>query len=542
MLIKLTEIQKNVGAKALYKGVDLIIHPKERIGFIGRNGMGKSTLLRILAGLDHDFYGEVQKKTGVRVVMTLQEHTDLQQTTAMEYILREVPNYRDWESTIAAYESGELNDLQAYADAVEGFSNHGYYFIKDLILQSLNDFQIAASLVTEMPLKNLSGGQKRFVELVRVMYSGAELLLIDEPTNHMDYVGKELFINWLSQNNDAVVVVTHDRDVLRSVDKIMELKEQRIFQFEGNFAKYLSQNTTQTTNDVISYQNKLRQLRDAEKKVEWGNRMRAKSKAWKIKYDHFVRDYEKIKQSIEKPSFWIDKESVEELDERVTESYEQFKERNVKIVMKTSAKVENLLRVEHLSLGYQEPLFREVHFEMKSGARIFIKGRNGAGKSTLVKTILATYKELSPPAKIFDGKIIFAPGVRIGEYEQEIQEKYLHVTLGEAIHEAYLEVGKDIDDQKIKQLLAQYLFDPKLDINAKMSELSGGQKARFQVIKMLCNDPNLLILDEPTNHLDLPSIEELENALQSFSGGIIYISHDQYFVKNMGGTTITIGN
>ena len=266
-----------------------------------------------------------------------------------------------------------------------------------------------------MPLKNLSGGQKRFVELVRVMYSCAELLLIDEPTNHMDYVGKELFINWLSQSNDAVVVVTHDRDVLRSVDKIIELKEQRIFQFEGNFTKYLLQNTTQTTNDVISYQNKLRQLRDAEKKVEWGNRMRAKSKAWKIKYDHFVRDYEKIKQSIEKPSFWIDKESVEELDERVTESYEQFKERNVKIVMKTSTKVENLLRVEHLSLGYQKPLFREVHFEMKSDARIFIKGRNGAGKSTLVRTILATYKELAPPAKIFEGKIIFAPGVRIGE-------------------------------------------------------------------------------------------------------------------------------
>lgn len=241
--------------------------------------------------------------------------------------------------------------------------------------------------------------------------------------------------------------------------------------------------------------------------------MRAKSKVWKIKYDHFVRDYEKIKQSIEKLSFWIDKESVEELDKCVTESYEQFKERNVKIFMKTSTKVENLLRVEHLSLGYQKPLFREVHFEMKSGARIFIKGRNGTGKSTLVKTILATYKDLAPPAKIFEGKIIFAHGVRIGEYEQEIQEKYLHCTLGEAIQEAYLEVGKDIDDQKIKQLLAQCLFDPKLDINAKMSELSDSQKARFQVIKMLCNDPNLLILDEPANHLDLPSIEELEHAL-----------------------------
>lgn len=541
MLIKLSNIQKHLGAKSLYKEVDLLMNPKEKIGFIGRNGMGKSTLLRIISGIDREFDGEFEQRSNLRIVMTLQEHHLSNDITALDYIMQDVPDFLRLEHILHGYETGAHEDIEAYTDAVQEFSDKGYYYIKDLILQSLLDFQISNETATNVPLLNLSGGQKRFVELVRVMYSGADVLLIDEPTNHMDYVGKQMFIDWLRGAQESMLVVTHDRDVLRYVDKIIELKDQKMFTFNGNFVHYLKQNTTQTTNDVVAFQTKMQQLKEAEKKVEWGNRMRAKSKAWKIKYDHFVRDYERIKATIEKPSFWIDQESMTDVDERVAESYEKFKEKNVRINIKSvNERVENLLRVEHLSLGYDKPLFEEVHFDMKSGARVFIKGRNGAGKSTLVRTIISTYKGEEPQAKIFHGRIVMAPGVRIGEYEQEIQERFLGDTLGEGIRKAYEEVGIVIDDQRIKQLLAQYLFDPKLDINADLRNLSGGQKARFQIIKMLANSPNLLILDEPTNHLDLPSIEELENALREFSGGIIYISHDNYFIKNMGGETIEI--
>lgn len=543
MLLKLSQIHKTLGAKTLYEDVSFTVQPKEKVGFIGRNGMGKSTLLRIISGLDHDYSGEYEQRKDVRIIMTLQEHTGKDSVSALSYIMQDVPDFVELEQILEKYEAGESEDMDTYLDAVQQFSDKGYYFIKDLVLQSLLDFQIDAHKATQIPLAALSGGQKRFVELVRVMYSKADLLLIDEPTNHMDYVGKERFIEWMKGARESMVVVTHDRDVLRYVDTIVELKDLRMFAFSGNFDHYLRQNTTQTTNDVVAYQTKLKQLEEAAKKVEWGNRMRAKSKAWKIKYDHFVRDYERIKATIEKPSFWIDKESIADVDERVAEAYDTFKEKNVQIRIKnTQERIEQLMKVEKLSLGYTEPLFANLNFDLRMGERMFIKGRNGAGKSTLVRTLMAVYKGVEPTAMIFDGTIKLSPSLRIGEYEQEIDEQFLNGTLGDGIRAAYAEHGVDIEDQKIKQLLSLYLFDPVLDINAVIANLSGGQKARFQIIKMLANNPHLLILDEPTNHLDLPSIEELENAINKFEGAVMYISHDTYFVKNVGGKVLEIGS
>lgn len=541
MLLKLTQIHKTLGAKTLYEDVSFTVQPKEKVGFIGRNGMGKSTLLRIISGLDQDYGGEVEQRKDVRVIMTLQEHTGKDEVSALSYIMQDVPDFVTLETILEKYEAGESEDMDAYLDAVQQFSDKGYYYIKDLVLQSLLDFQIDNHKATQLPLSALSGGQKRFVELVRVMYSKADLLLIDEPTNHMDYVGKERFIEWLKSARESMVVVTHDRDVLKHVDTIIELKDLKIFSFNGNFDHYLRQNTTQTTNDVVAYQTKLKQLEEAEKKVEWGNRMRAKSKAWKIKYDHFVRDYERIKATIEKPSFWIDKESIAEVDERVAEAYDTFKERNVQIRIKgTNERLEQLMKVERLSLGYDKPLFANLNFELRMGERLFIKGRNGAGKSTLVRTLMSVYEGTEPVAMIFDGTIKLSPSLRIGEYEQEIDAQYLQGTLSEGIRAAYATHGIHVEDQRIKQLLSMYLFDPVLDMNAVIGNLSGGQKARFQIIKMLANNPHLLILDEPTNHLDLPSIEELENALVKFEGAVIYISHDTYFVKNIGGRVLEI--
>jgi ATP-binding cassette, subfamily F, member 3 len=374
-----------------------------------------------------------------------------------------------------------------------------------------------------------------------MMYSQAELLLIDEPTNHMDYVGKEQFIAWMQTVTEGVLVVTHDRDVLKYVDRVIELKDQNIFSFKGNYDHYLKQNFAQTTNSVVMYQNQLRRLKDAEKKVEWGLRMRAKSKAWKIRYDHWLRDYEKIKSETVRPSFWIDQESVDDLDKKVSSSYHKFKEKNISIVINDMhERASELIRVDNLSLGYEKPIFESINITVSNNDRVFIKGRNGAGKSTLVRTLIALYKNEESKATVFNGEIKFGKNLRIGEYEQEISSKYLPLQLGEAIKIIYEEYGLPIDNQKLKSILSQYLFNPAVDETQKIEVLSGGQKARFQLIKMLANKPNLLILDEPTNHLDLPSIEELENALRIYEGGIIYISHDNYFIENIGGTVVEI--
>jgi ATPase subunit of ABC transporter with duplicated ATPase domains len=181
-----------------------------------------------------------------------------------------------------------------------------------------------------------------------------------------------------------------------------------------------------------------------------------------------------------------------------------------------------------------------VSFDLAVGERLQIKGRNGLGKSTLVKAILAVAAGQRIPSAVYSGDIGVGAKTVIGVYEQEIAESYLKLPLGPAIRRVYDEAGIPINDQKVRQILADYLFDPQNDGRLDIERLSGGQKARFQLIKMLCANPNLLVLDEPTNHLDLPSIEELERALTKYRGAILYISHDSYFAAAVGGDLLEL--
>lgn len=540
MLIHAQHLSKIMGAKTLFTDLEFHIAPKEKVALIGRNGQGKSTLLNIIGELDHDYSGAITRKKNLTTVLTKQEHLTDNTQSALEYILKSVPHYTEYEKVLTGFEKKHHADMHLYNEAVEYFSENGYYYIKDLIMGTLNDFQIPENKANN-PLKTHSGGEKRFVELTRMMYSQAELLLIDEPTNHMDYVGKEQFISWMLTVEAGLLVVTHDRDVLKHVDRIVELKDQNVYSFKGNYDQYLKLNTAQTTSSVVQYQNQMKKLADAKKRVEWGLQMRAKSKAWKVRYDHWVKNYEKIKSETVKPSFWIDQDSVTDLDKNVSESYHKFKEKNVRIAITPGKeKISQLVGVKNLSLGYTSPLFAGVTLAFGSTQRVFIKGRNGAGKSTLVKTILSQYKEEKPAANIYDGEIKLASNLRIGEYNQELDPMYLEQTLEQAINNVYAALNIPIDLGKVKSTMSQYLFDPVVDARQKIIDLSGGQKARFQLIKMFANKPNLLILDEPTNHLDLPSIEELENALQEYDGGILYISHDTSFINKLGGEVVEI--
>lgn len=540
MLLEATNLAKSIGAKYLFQDLDFSIVPGEKIALIGRNGYGKTTLLKILSGEDHDFEGTVRTRKGTRITLTKQEHIENTQQSAVEYILNSVPHFFAYEEILEDYESGKSTNLNRYLEVLEYFTEHKYFNLRDAVFSRLEDFGISPELA-QQPMKHLSGGQKRYVEMTRMMFSQADILLIDEPTNHMDYRGKERFIAWMKSISQAVVVVTHDRDVLKNVSKIIELKDQKMHVFKGNYNDYIKQNATQTLSSVKLYADQLNRLKEAKKKVEWGLQMRAKSKEWKIRYDHWLRDYEKIKAATVKPAFWIDQDSIESMDKKVVDSYVKFKEKNIKISVKGEVKRGGeLVSVRKLAVGYDDCLFSEVNFSLKESGRVFIKGRNGAGKSTLVKTLMALSENQQPMANLLDGEIKFGNDIRIGEYQQEIDEKYLSQPLAEAIRIIHQERNIAIDEQKVYGLLSQYLFDTKLDAHQKIANLSGGQKARFQLIKMFIGEPNLLILDEPTNHLDLPSIEELENMLDTFPGAILYISHDTYFINRLGGDAIEL--
>jgi ATP-binding cassette subfamily F protein 3 len=540
MLVEIHKLSKSIGAKDLFADLSFTIDQGEKIALIGRNGQGKTTLLKIISGIDQEFTGQVNVLKNSRLTLTQQEHLEDVHQTSLNYILASVPNYFRHQKILDSFEAGNISNLNTYSNSVEYFSHHGYYHIVDKILNTLQYFQISNQLVHQ-PLSHLSGGQKRYVELTRMMYSQADLFLIDEPTNHMDYLGKEQFITWLQSLRQSVLVVTHDRDVLKHVSKIIELKDQQLSIFKGNYDHYISTNSAQTTASVKEYSDQLNRLKAAKKRVQWGLQMRAKSKEWKVRYDHWLRDYEKLKSETIKPSFWIDQDSVAAMDKKVLGSYHKYKEKNITISTAVGKeKLSELLTIKNLSLGYHQPIFSHCNFTLKNNDRVFIKGINGAGKSTLVRQIIALARHEKPPATLYSGDLILGNKLRIGEYEQEISGKYLHLTLEEAIAVSLKDLHVSIDVEQVKALLSQYLFDPRVDGRILVKNLSGGQKARFQLIKMFAIKPNLLILDEPTNHLDLPSIEELENTLATFQGGILYISHDTYFIDHLGGKVVEI--
>jgi len=242
-------------------------------------------------------------------------------------------------------------------------------------------------------------------------------------------------------------------------------------------------------------------------------------------------------QAKEKPTFWIDKESVENLNYKVASQYDKFKAKNIRMNLKNddSRSKHIIVSARNLSLGYDAPLFAGISIDLREGEALELRGRNGAGKTTVIKTLLG-----DTSATVFSGELSLDKSVRVGIYEQEVSSQYFDLSLTDAIERMYLDKDLSISNTKVRNLLSDYLFtegDGKTPIN----RLSGGQKARFQVISMLANDPQLLILDEPTNHLDLPSIEELETALKRYSGAILYVSHDDYFRKAMGGETVVIG-
>ena len=643
--------EKSFGDKTLMRDVKFSVDDGEKVGVVGRNGVGKSTLFGILAGMDSDYTGEVIFRRGITVASTAQEHHGLGNQTVLSYILSGLPEYSALKKIIDEYPEtmgDNMRKIEEYTQALERFDQKGFYQIEEKIERELDNFQLSGC--GERLLGSLSGGQKRLVEIVKIMHSEAHLALIDEPTNHMDYVAKQQFIDWMSsQPRQAMLIITHDRDVLSRVDRIVELKDGRAVSYCGNYDAYLKQNAQATAAGMNNFEQVEKRIANLKQKVLDYQRLKEKSRnpgtIQKFKrLENEARAELAELSEMDKPTFWIDKESAGQLDYKSAERYGKFKARNIRLSMKDAASRSQhvLVRVEDAAVGVGERiLFEGVNIDLREGEAVELRGRNGAGKTTLIRMLLASggvahpsrkhlfpqagappidsagalgaplperqslqkksltsqleytqkesetplapdapaaatpptleavkrsrgadvsaersrsissgdASEKSTPAQergaavtpiLYSGNLFLDPQVRVGVYEQEIDERYLVDPLEVAIEKLYLSRDLPISDTKIRQLLADYLFT-EADRMTPLARLSGGQKARFQIIAMLANDPQLLILDEPTNHLDLPSIEELETALAKYSGAILYVSHDNYFRQEIGGEVVQIG-
>jgi ATPase subunit of ABC transporter with duplicated ATPase domains len=588
MIADINVTEKSFGPKLLMTGVKFSMDDHEKVGLIGRNGIGKSTLFGILTGSDKDYTGEVIFHRGTTVVATAQEHHGHEDRTVMEYILQGVPEYAELSHIIHTYPEtmgDDMRKIEQYSEALDRFGQKNFYQIEELVAEELKTFQLEG--FGDRLLTTLSGGQKRLIEVVKVMHSDADLALLDEPTNHMDYVAKKQFIDWMRDANEAMIVITHDRDVLREVDRIVELKDGGSQSFKGNYDAYLKQNAMSTGTAMSDFEMIEKRIVNLKQKVLDYQRLKEKSRNPSTiqrfkRLENMSREELHELEKIEKPTFWIDRESVAQLDYKVAGRYDKFKARNIRLSIRSdeSRSKHVLVRASSLALGYGDNmLFDGVNIDLREGEALELRGRNGAGKTTLIKALLksaaaesapsqskrlraahqiehasldaraadvstekAPHRHLEPDAGIvtFYGELTLDPHVRVGVYEQEISEKYLDLSLAAAIERMYLDRNLPISETKVRQLMSDYLFADS-DRDIPLARLSGGQKARFQLISMLASDPQLLILDEPTNHLDLPSIEELEAALQKYSGAILYVSHDGYFRDQIGGEVVQIG-
>lgn len=536
--------EKSFGAKLLMQNVKFSVGDGEKIGVIGRNGIGKSTLFNILAKTDTDFTGDIVYQRGIVAVATRQEHHDVgEDTTVLQYVLHGLPEYTELSRIIRTYPDtmgDNLRKINDYTDALQRFDDKDFYQIEEQIEREFTTFQLPVG-IAHRPFVTLSGGQKRLVEIVKIMHSQAHLALVDEPTNHMDYVAKEQFIDWLQHAREAVLVITHDRDVLRQVDRIIELKDGGSQAYKGNYDAYLKQNAQTTGTQMNDFEMVERRIANLKEKVINYQRLKERSRNPST-IQRFKRLEESSRKELaelnmrEKPTFWIDKESVSDLNYKTAAQYEKFKARNVRIRLRDneSRSKHVLVSARELSLGYDTPLFEGIDIDLREGESVELRGRNGAGKTTLIKALLGNENITR-----FSGGLMLDTGIRYGVYEQEVSPMYFDLALEDAIERLYLDRQLPISVTKIRGLLHDYLFDDG-DGRIPLKLLSGGQKARFQLIAMLANDPQLLILDEPTNHLDLPSIEELETALTRYSGAILYVSHDGYFREKLQGSVIEL--
>lgn len=552
MILSVEITEKSFGNKQLLQNVKFSIDEGEKVGLIGRNGIGKSTLFGILLGRDQDFSGEVIFRKGSVIASTQQEYSGVGEQTVLDFILNDLPEYARLSKLLRELpeKMGEnMALIEKYTDALNRFQEKNFHFIEDKIKAELRNFGLGGFENRQM--KTLSGGQKRLVDTIKIIHSKADLALVDEPTNFMDSHAKNRFLNWMNNSNEAVLVITHDRDVLSKVDRIIEIRDGKTYIFKGNYDDYLRANMFSTTNQIQDFESIQRRIANLKDKVREYQRMKEKARDPST-IQRFKRLENKSREEladlelIEKPSFWIDQVNVENLGFKAAKSYQKFKAKNVKIGIKNeeTRSVRSLVRAENLALGYgsledalenkngAKILFENVNFDLKVGGILEIFGRNGVGKTSLIKTIFGAENE---KAEIYDGKIFLDESARVGIYSQEIGSEFFEMNLKDAIEKIYLDQNISITEEKIYRILHQYLFSTE-DFETPIRELSGGQKARFQLIKMLSNEPQILILDEPTSHLDLPSIEELERALKNYSGAIIFVSHDDYFRKVMKST------
>ena len=506
-MLRVDEISKSFGGRALFEGASLHVRAEDRVGLVGRNGAGKTTLLRILAGLDAPDTGAIHLRRGARVgylrqeVSAVSDRTVLAEAeTALEPLRALERRIRALEEEIARNHDHVPDELASRYDALQHEFERAGGFSADAELRATLVGLGLGPEKWEQPLAKLSGGWLMRVELAKLLIARPEVLLLDEPTNHLDLPSIRWFEGVLADYPGAVVVVSHDRVFLdRHCNRIAELTSSRLTSYKGNYSAYVEQKALRVAEAEARRDNIEREIAEKERFVT-----RFKAKASKASQAQSrVKQIEKLRS---------------ERDALPVEAHE----RTMRVRFKTSLRSgETVLRLERAAKAYGEKVvYRSLDFEMRRGERVALVGPNGAGKSTLLRLAAGAF----PPDK---GTRELGHNVRCGFYAQHQVDALdpRRTVLRE------IEADASIDDvPRLRSILGAFLFSGD-DVEKKVSVLSGGEKARLALAKLLLAGGNFLVLDEPTNHLDMEARDVLTAALAGYEGTLLFVSHDRRFIN-----------
>ena len=493
------------GINTILDNITFHIEQGEKAAIVGVNGAGKTTLFKILTGEISADGGEIylKKETFVGYLAQNQQidtdRTILEEMmTVFEKIRCEEQNLREMENKMSTLKGKELSDyIEKYAQAQQKFEHSESYGYESRIKGVLKGLGFLEEDYT-LPICQLSGGQKTRVYLSKLLLSKPDILLLDEPTNHLDIASIQWLEDFLKGYQGTVLLISHDRYFLdKIVTKVVEVENKKSSVYEGNYSFYSKQKNINRQIQQKAYdvqQKEIKHQQDVIKTLRAFNREKSIKRA---------ESREKALQRMEKL------EKPENLPTKM----------RLHLIPKITSG-NDVLKVEELKKSFDNTtLFEKVNFDIKRGEKVAIIGVNGVGKSTLFKILLGKVRQ-------DDGEIRIGTNVHIGYYDQEQQELDETKTIFQEIADTY----PTMDNGRIRTVLAAFVFTGD-DIYKTISTLSGGEKGRISLAKIMLSNANVLMLDEPTNHLDMYSKEILEDAINQYEGTVIYISHDRYFIN-----------
>lgn len=502
--LKAKNLTKTYGEKQLFQSINFTINENDRIGLIGTNGSGKTNLLNAVAGIDPANSGEFEAPNDYRIAYLKQSSEINQYETVRDFIysgdqevFRVIKRY---EQVLAQYTDNPTSStiFEKFTKAEDEMNRLDAWNTESNIKTILTQLHVD---MLDAPINQLSGGQVKRIALAQALLEPADLLLLDEPTNHLDFDSIEWLEKYLADYKGALLLVTHDRYFLdRVTNHIWELSFGHLYEYEGNYAKYVEQKALREQQNEASQEKKYKLYKQ---ELEW---IKRGPKARGTKQQARINKFEKLDQDVHAPK---------EIDQ------------DVEIGLTQQRLGKKVIEIKHLDLQVGDhPIARDFTKLIQAGDRIGITGANGAGKSSFLNAIAGKLP-------IQDGTIDIGETVKIGYYTQKMEP----IPEDKRVINYIKEIGQEVvnrDGEKISvtSLLEQFLF-PKFMHGSLIKKLSGGEKRRLYLIKVLMQQPNVLLLDEPTNDLDIATLTVLENYLEHFNGTVLTVSHDRYFLDKV---------